>query len=265
MEVLFGYVALMFVGVALGVTGTGGSMLAIPVLVYFFSLDAVMASAYSMFLVGFTSLAGSFLKKQKQLVDVRTGAFFGAPSVVAAFVARKWLVVALPDVVFQRSAFTLTKDTLLLVLLSLLMITSSLSIICKGNADGERQGAPQKLLLVLAGLLVGLLAGLVGAGGGVLILPALLFFGRLPFKRAVGTTLVIIASNCLLGFCGDVLNHTLNWLFVLSLSAVALIGMYVGEVAEKYLFPSVSWHKAFGWILLLMALCMLVNELVFMT
>lgn len=257
-----GYVALIGIGVILGSIGSGGSILAIPVLVYLFSIDMVMASAYSMFLVGITSLAGALVKQKKQLIDMRAGTAFGIPSIITTFIARRWLVVAIPEVIFEAGSFRLVKDELLLGLLSLLMIGSSVTMILKPNSGREADGEFSTFHLICAGIFVGLLAGLVGAGGGFLILPALVFFARLPFRKATGTTLLIIASNSLLGFCGDLLNQSFNWTFLLTLTGLALLGLYIGDASEKFFSTGSSPQKPIGWITLMIGLGILIAEIV---
>jgi uncharacterized protein len=254
MEV-FGYVAIMCIGLVLGSIGAGGSMMAIPVLVYLFSLDMETASAYSLFLVGMTSLAGAALKQRSRLISARAALLFGMPSVAGAFASRNWIIVLIPDVVWQSDTFVLTKDDLLLKFFSLLVLGSSFSMLFKKPIHGEA-GRNRNVMLIPVGLITGLVAGLAGAGGGFLILPALILFAALPFPVAAGTGLVIIASNSLLGFCGDVMNRSIDWSFLFTLTALSTLGLLIGYWSQEKVasFPA---QRVFAWFMLIIGTAIL--------
>jgi uncharacterized protein len=260
MEIV-GYVAAIGIGLILGVLGGGGSILAIPILVYIFHVDAVMASAYSLFIVGVTSLAGAIPKYREQLINLKTGLTFGIPSVITIFITRKWIVPAIPDVVLTAGDWVLTKRVVLLGLFALLMILTSVSMI---RGRKERQVDDREFrttLLVIQGILIGFLTGLVGAGGGFLIIPALVLLTGLPFKTAVGTSLLLVAINSLAGFLGDVLNTTMNWPFLLSITALAIFGIFLGHKFSRKI-PQRTLRKSFGWFVLAMGCWILFRELV---
>src|SRR5688572_16716697 len=124
-----GYLAAVFIGLILGLLGGGGSILSIPILVYLFHVDAVLASAYSLFIVGVTSFIGAIPKYKEHLVNIRTGFLFGIPSIISIFATRKWIVPSIPDVIFQAGTFILTKRILVLGVFALLMILASFSMI----------------------------------------------------------------------------------------------------------------------------------------
>ena len=255
-----GYAASICIGLILGLLGGGGSILSIPILVYLFHVDAVMASAYSLFIVGVTSLIGAIPKYKDHLVNIQTGILFGVPSIAAIFATRKWIVPAIPDVIFRMNAFTFSKRLMLLGLFAILMIVASCSII-RGRSQPQSDDLEWKVpLLVMEGLLIGFLTGLVGAGGGFLIIPALVWLTGLPFKTAVGTSLFIIAINSLLGFLGDLLNHFMDWTFLLSVTCLAIIGILIGNKLQRRI--SAEWlRKAFGWMTLAMGTLMLAREI----
>lgn len=261
MEIL-GYIASICIGLILGLLGGGGSILSIPILVYLFQIDAILASAYSLFIVGVTSFVGAIPKYKDHLVDIRTGLIFGIPSITSIFCTRKWIVPAIPDIVFQTDIFFLTKRILVLGLFAMLMILASFSMI-QGrkelNTDNQRFTV---WLIVLEGILIGFLTGLVGAGGGFLIIPALVFLTGLPFKTAVGTSLFIIAINSLMGFLGDVLNYSMDWRFLLTITSLAIIGILIGNQLQKKI-SAIKLRKAFGWLVLMMGVTILLRELVF--
>lgn len=258
---LAGFVCALFVGIVLGLLGGGGSILSIPILVYLFGLDPVIASAYSLFIVGVTSLVGAVPKYREHLVNVKTAILFGIPSIVAIFSTRRWIVPSLPEVFFTEP-FVLTKRLVLLGLFALLMVLAALTMIRKRNEDTEPHRY-RTFLVMVEGLLIGLLTGLVGAGGGFLIIPALVLLTGLPFKTAVGTSLFIIAINSLLGFAGDVLNYDIDWPFLLSVTAVAVVGIFVGSWLTPH-FRGSSLRKAFGWLTLAMGIFILLRETVFL-
>ena len=259
MEII-GYLASVCIGLILGLLGGGGSILSIPILVYLFHIDAVLASAYSLFIVGITSFVGAIPKYKEHLVNVRTGILFGIPSIIAIFVTRKWIVPAIPDVIFTTESFVFTKRILVLGVFAVLMILASFSMI-KGRKEIVSDARGFKILLViLEGALIGFLTGLVGAGGGFLIIPALVFLTGLPFKTAVGTSLFIIAINSLMGFLGDVLNYPMDWKFLLSITSLAILGIVIGNNLQKKI-SAIQLRKAFGWLILFMGSWILIKEL----
>jgi uncharacterized protein len=257
-----GYFAAILVGVVLGALGGGGSILSIPILVYLFGIEPVLASAYSLFIVGTTSFVGAIPKYREHLVNLRTGILFGIPSIIAIFCTRKWIVPALPEIVLQTESFTLTKRALLLGLFGILMVLASFSMIKNRKESEVNHKRFRTFLVIVEGLLIGFLTGLVGAGGGFLIIPALVFLTGLNFKTAVGTSLFIIAINSLLGFLGDVLTHAINWPFLLTITALAVGGILAGHAISRKQ-KAVQLRKAFGWLTLVIGLFILLRESVF--
>ena len=259
MEV-FGYIASVIIGFVLGLLGGGGSILSIPILVYLFHIDAVTASAYSLFIVGATSLAGAVPKYRDHLVNIKTGILFGIPSIIAIFITRRWIVPAIPDVIFQTEALTLTKRLLVLGIFAVLMILASLSMI-RGRKEIKTLTSGMRIpLTIIEGILIGFLTGLVGAGGGFLIIPALIFLTRLPMKAASGTSLFIIAINSLVGFSGDLFTMEMDWSFLLKVTALAIVGVHFGNVLSKRV-SNAQLRKGFGWFTLAMGFYILGREL----
>lgn len=256
----WGYAACVLIGVILGILGGGGSILSIPILVYLFNVDAVMASAYSLFIVGTTSLVGAIPKYKDHLINIRTGILFGVPSILTIFITRKWIVPAIPDIILQTESFTLTKRVLILGVFSVLMVLASFSMIRQKNEVENDSQRFRIALLVIEGFLIGFLTGLVGAGGGFLIIPALVLLTGLKFKAAVGTSLFIIAINSLSGFIGDVINYDIPWTFLLSITALAVTGILIGNRVSK-LISAARLRTIFGWFILVMGTWILVTEL----
>src|SRR5690554_6797588 len=259
-----GYLASIFIGVALGLIGGGGSILTVPVLVYLFSVDAVLATAYSLFIVGTTSVVGSFSYFKKGLVNIKTAVVFGIPSIAAVFLTRAFIVPAIPQEIFSIGNFTVTKSILLMLLFAVLMIFASYSMIKKDKPVTEETPQKQKFnypLILLEGSIVGVLTGMVGAGGGFLIIPALVVLSKLPMKEAVGTSLVIIAAKSLIGFMGEVGNPEviIEWLFLLKVSAFAIVGIFFGAALSKRIDGN-KLKPAFGWFVLVMGIYIILKE-----
>jgi uncharacterized membrane protein YfcA len=258
-----GYLASVLIGVALGLIGGGGSILTVPVLVYLFGLEAVTATAYSLFIVGLTSVAGSVSYFRKGLVNVRTAVIFGIPSIVTVFLTRAYLLPAIPPELFTIGGLLMTRHVFLMLLFALLMIVASYSMIRKDPPPVAVDPSPQRFnypLILLEGAVVGLLTGLVGAGGGFLIIPALVGLSKLPMKEAVGTSLLIIAAKSLIGFFGESPDTAIDWGFLWKIVAFAMAGIFLGtflsgKVRAERLKP------AFGWLVLLMGIYILAGEI----
>jgi uncharacterized membrane protein YfcA len=261
---IVGYIAAVFVGVVLGLLGGGGSILSIPILVYLFNIEPVLASAYSLFIVGTTSLVGAVPKYREQLVSLRTGLVFGIPSIAAIFFTRSVIVPAIPEIVLQTDSFVLTKRLLILGVFALLMLFASVPMI-RGKREITSQNRKFRTVLVMVeGTLIGFLTGFVGAGGGFLIIPALVFLTGLQFKAAVGTSLFIIAINSLIGFLGDVLYTPIDWPLLLSLTAVAVAGIFIGNHYSRQV-SQIRLRMAFGWLTLVTGIFILFKETGFLS
>ncbi|MDX2246990.1 MAG: sulfite exporter TauE/SafE family protein [Bacteroidia bacterium] len=265
MEVL-GFIASIAIGVSLGLIGGGGSILTVPVLVYLFRVDAVLATAYSLFIVGLTSTIGSVSYFQKGLVNVKTAIVFGIPSILAVFATRAYIVPAIPQEVFHIGNLGVTKNLLIMVIFAILMIVASYSMIKKEKPKkAEDESSEQKFnypLILLEGGVVGVFTGIVGAGGGFLIIPALVVLSKLPIKEAVGTSLVIIAAKSLIGFLGEGGEPVIDWMFLGEVSAFAIVGIFIGSALSKKI-DGVKLKPAFGWFVLVMGIYILIRETVF--
>lgn len=257
---ILGYCLSILVGVVLGLLGGGGSILSIPILVYLFNIEPVLASAYSLFIVGVSSFAGAIPKYKQQLVHFRTGLLFGLPSIIAIFTTRLLLVPAIPEVITSFGEIIVTKRMLILGLFAVLMIFASISMI-RGRRDLASTNRKFRTgLVIVEGFIVGFLTGLVGAGGGFLIIPALVFLTGLKFKTAVGTSLFVIAINSLIGFTGDLFRLEIDWIFLLSVTAIAVAGIMIGHQLSRRI-PGTVLRKVFGWFTLLVGALILVAEI----
>ncbi|MCZ2101441.1 MAG: sulfite exporter TauE/SafE family protein [Chitinophagales bacterium] len=261
---VIGYIASILIGVSLGLIGSGGSILTVPVLVYLFSVDAVAATAYSLFIVGLSAAFGSFEYFRKGLVNVKTAIVFGIPSIVAVFLTRAYLVPAIPNEVFSVGSFVVTKSILLLLLFAVLMIVSAYSMIkpSKNKEEDADEATEQKFnypVILIEGLLVGMVTGLVGAGGGFLIIPALVLLSKLPMKEAVGTSLVIIAAKSLIGFLGESSETMMDWMLMSKVAAFAIGGIFIGTFLSKKI-DGKKLKPTFGWFVLIMGIYIIIKE-----
>lgn len=267
---LAGFLASLGVGVALGLIGSGGSILTVPILVYLFNIDVVLATSYSLFIVGTTSVIGAVFYFMKGLINVRTAILFGIPSIIAVFLTRYFIVPAIPMELFTVGSLLVTKSLLILVLFATLMIAASLSMIRSKSEDSaakEKTSQPstahvhQHYALILAeGAVVGVLTGLVGAGGGFLIIPALVLLGGLPIKEAIGTSLVIIAAKSLIGFLGEGSGTPIDWQFLLTVTSLSLVGIFIGLLLARKV-SSDKLKPIFGWFTLLLGIYILIKEI----
>jgi uncharacterized membrane protein YfcA len=256
---LFGYFGALCIGLILGLTGGGGSILTVPILVYVMLIDPIIATAYSLFIVGTTSAFGAVQNYRKGLVDIKNGFLFAIPSFVAVYITRRFLVPLIPDTILEQP-FLLTKSTFLMVFFAVIMVLAAISMLKKKKEVVETAGNIAISTLLFQTFTIGIIIGLVGAGGGFLIIPSLVLFAKLPMKKAVGTSLFIIAMNSLIGFLGDVQTITIDWKFLSSFTGLSIIGIFIGIYLNKYVNES-QLKKGFAYFVIVMATFILVKEL----
>ncbi len=263
MEII-GFFGALIMGLTLGMIGGGGSILTVPILVYLFSVDAVLATAYSLFIVGLTSLVGSVSHIYQGNVHWKTAIIFGIPSIISVYLTRLYLVPIIPNEIFKINDFVLTKSLFILLIFAILMIFASYSMIKKSkNQDSAAIIKYNYPLILIEGLVVGIITGLVGAGGGFLIIPALVLLAKLPMKQAVGTSLIIISLKSLIGFTGDLKgNLNIDWQFLGYFSASAIIGILIGSVLSKRVNEA-KLKPAFGYFVMVMGIYIISKELFF--
>ena len=260
---LAGYLLAILVGLTMGLIGGGGSILTVPILVYLFGMDPLMASSYSLFVVGFTSGIGVVSHYKKGNIRFKNALFFGVPSIIGVFATRKYLVPLIPSHVFSIHGFIVTKSTLLLILFAILMISASYYMIRKSDdKDPNLNAGIYKKTLILLGLIIGSLTGLLGAGGGFMIVPVLIYCS-LNMRQAVGTSLFIMTLSSLIGFLGDVhLGVEIDYLFLLKYSGMAAIGILIGTYLSDYI-SSTKLKPAFGIFILISGIYILIKETLF--
>lgn len=263
MEIL-AYIIAVLIGVSLGLIGGGGSIITVPVLVYLLKVQPELATAYSLFVVGSCSLVGSVRSYKKGLVDFPVVFVFGSASMLSVFATRHFLVPRIPNHIFTIGGFDVNKGMFLMLAFACLMLASSYSMIKNSRkkmsvvpaADKPRKMGP----LFIQGIAVGAVTGLLGAGGGFLIIPALVLFGKLPMKEAVGSSLTIMAFSSLFGFFSTSGQYEINWTQLLSFTAIAVSGIFVGQYLSDKI-SGASLKKGFGWFVLVMGLYVLLREL----
>jgi len=265
MEIV-GLLLAALVGISLGLIGSGGSILTVPILVYVMGIDPVLATAYSLFIVGSTALVGGVQSAWQKKVDFKTVLIFGAPSILAVYLTRLWLVPFIPAELFNLGSFVVTKSIALMLLFAIVMILASVSMIRpSGQKEEEKENAPMQYnypMIILEGTVVGLLTGLVGAGGGFLIIPALVILARMPMKLAVGTSLFIIAAKSLIGFIGDIQgDQVIDWIMLVKFTLSAIVGIFGGILLSRRISGD-KLKTAFGWFVLVMAVYIILKETV---
>lgn len=262
MEIL-GYLAAIIMGLSLGLIGGGGSILTVPILVYLFKVDALLATSYSLFIVGLTALFGGVSYFKKSEVDFKTGFIFATPSFIGVYLTRSYILPSIPESM-HVAHIAFSKALLIMVIFALLMLLASVSMIKSNSQEKNRsQMSPslRNFIIAIEGLVVGGVTGLVGAGGGFLIIPALVVLVGLPMRKAVGTSLFIIAVKSAVGFAGDLQRSiAIDWILLVTLSAIALVGLFLGikfsnKFSDKYL------KKGFGYFVLLMGSVILIDQI----
>jgi len=254
---LFGFLCALIIGVSLGLIGGGGSILAVPVLAYLFSFDERIATSYSLFVVGMSGLIGGLKQHLKGYVDWKTAIVFGLPAITGVSLVRHFLVPVLPDELFHVNSFIFTRRMGMFGLFALLMIPAAFSMLKQQKAPTLKQKKTVSYnypLILIEGLIVGGITGLIGAGGGFLIIPALVILANVEMKIAIGTSLVIIAFKSLLGFfIGDATKMEIDWGFLFTFTGIAIVGIYIGSYLSNFIDGG-KLKKAFGYFIFIMSL-----------
>lgn len=238
----------VFVGVALGLLGGGGSILTVPLLAYVAGMDAKQAIATSLLVVGVTSAIGAVSHARAGRVQWRTGLIFGAAGMAGAY-AGGVLARFIPG-------------TVLLIGFALMMIATAVAML-RGRKDARPTEGTHRLpvpKILAEGLVVGLVTGLVGAGGGFLVVPALALLGGLPMPVAVGTSLIVIAMKSFAGLGGYLSSVQIDWSVALAVTAAAVVGALIGARLTAKVNPA-ALRKAFGWFVLAMSSVILAQEI----
>lgn len=263
---LLGYISSVLIGISLGMLGSGGSILTVPVLVYLMNINPLLATTSSLFIVGATSMIGGLRAYARGSVDFRAITEFGLPSIFSIFITRHYILPSLPEVLFSVGNMQVSKGMFLMLVFAILMLAAAFTMIYNSDEDvlrketGKINRRNKILPLVLLGIVIGSVTGLLGAGGGFLIIPTLVLFLKLPMKKAVGTSLLIIAINSLFGFLFSLKQFEYNWTVLIVFTILAGAGIFIGsKLAEK--ITGASLKKGFGWFILIMGIYIIVKEL----
>ncbi len=240
-----GYALSVLVGVALGFFGGGGSILTVPLMAYVFGLEAKVAIASSLLVVGGASLSAAAQHWRAGNVDVRTALLFGAAGMLGAYAGGR--------------VATFLDGSLLLLMFAVMMAITAVAMWRGRRAPDESAVRRAPARLVAQGLAVGLFTGLIGAGGGFLIVPALALWAGLPMQRAVGTSLAIIVMNTAAGFAGYASHVEVPWRLVGFVTLAAVAGSFVGSAFARRVNPA-AVRRAFAGFVLAMAALILVRE-----
>ena len=260
---IIGYFLAVLVGISLGLIGSGGSILSVPILVYIMHVEPVLATGYSLFIVGVSALVGGIQKAKQELVDFKNVALFGIPTIIAVFLTRNFIVPAIPEKLIEIGTFVMTKSVFVMLVFAVVMIIASIRMIKPMQHKESESDKPLNMrAIVFQGLGIGLIAGFVGAGGGFLIIPALYFLAKISMKKAIGTSLFIIAFQSLIGFIGD-LNRTpaMDWNLLLGFTLASIVGIFIGNLLSKYISGD-KLKTSFGWFVLLMGIYIILKEVV---
>ncbi len=262
MEII-GYLVSILIGISLGLIGSGGSILTVPLLVYFFHVSPLLATTYSLAIVGLSTIAGVISRIKQKLVDFKTILVFGIPSIAGVFLARKFILPALPAQMNWGANLILTKDHFIMLFFATLMLVAALSmIIGKNNKEQEGVLPVYGFTLMLVGFGEGALTGIVGAGGGFLIIPALVILAKLSMKKAIATSLVIISIKSLVGFTGDLMYTAVDWNFLSKIILLATLGIITGNYLNKKM-EGAKLKKGFGFFVLAMAIIIFIEQFFF--
>lgn len=255
MEVL-GYACALIIGITLGLIGGGGSILAVPVLAYLFAFDERVATAYSLFVVGSSALVGGIKKHFRGFVNWKIAIIFGTPAIIGVTAVRHYVIPNLPEVLFHFDSFDFTRRMAMFGLFAILMIPAALSMLKerKNPEPTEVEIRFNYSFILFEGLAVGAITGFIGAGGGFLIIPALVLLAKIEMKVAVGTSLIIVAVKSLIGFLlGDSLTLEIDWNFLTLFTSLSLIGILIGSYLSHFI-DGKKLKKGFGYFIFVMAI-----------
>ena len=255
MILIIGYVLSFFTGIVINLLGGGGSIMTVPILVYLFSVDPYLATSYSMFLVGLSSWLATIDNAKKKMIIYKLAFVFALPDLIVTYLIRKFLLPILPNVIFTYDNITLTKQSsIMLIFASLMMVASVNSLRSKKEPSTIRPTEFNYPLIIIQGMLVGLVTGLVGAGGGFLIIPAFVIASKVPMNIAIYTSSLVIAISTTIGFIGDFNPQIdINWKFLLIYTAITISGVFAINPFKKKI-GNHALRKTFGYLIFILSL-----------
>lgn len=263
---IFGYFGALGIGLVMGLTGSGGSILSVPILAYLFNYDEKTATAYSLFIVGVTAAVGSFRVIKEKMIHPKMVLFFGLPAVLGILLTRSWIIPYLPEKLFEINGFPISRRMFVFGLFACLMLLAFYTMThkAKHNLEDNIKETPIRFhpLIVTEGFFLGVFMGIVGAGGGFLMVPAMMLIANLSVKKAIGTSMVIVCLNSLAGFfLGDFLYMKVDWKFLFSFVVIALIGVMIGGKLNHFVNGQ-RLKAGFAYFILVMAIFIFIMEFV---
>lgn len=261
MEIV-GYIASLFIGVSLGLIGAGGSILTLPVMVYLFHVPVMEATSYSLFIVGLTSLLGAGYQYKQEQVNGKVAIIFCLASLTVVSLIRRYVMPSVPPQLFTMYGVPVTSALISMVLFSILMMAAAFAMI-RRKRSGETPMPPSSRNLPrlwLCGIVVGVVTGFLGAGGGFILIPSLVLLLGLPMKEAIGTSLLIIALNSLVGFALDLHHVAVEWKLLGYVTLFAAAGILAGMALGKKLSAQ-KLKISFGWFVMALGIVILLKEL----
>ncbi|WP_312337904.1 sulfite exporter TauE/SafE family protein [Sphingobacterium sp.] len=266
MELIFiaGFLLAVLVGLSMGLMGSGGSILTLPIFVYIFHIEPQFALDYSLFSIGVLALVGSISPLKKHEIDLKTTAIFLIPSLVSVYLTKRYLLVAIPEL-FQVEGIEISRNHIIMLLFSIVILISATAMVRGGkqvHISPFVGGLGQILKIILVGLLVGIMTGLVGAGGGFIIVPALVLLLGIPLKHAIATSLFIIGLNASFGLIANYhfLEH-MNWVILTTFTLITLIGLQIGSKWKDKL-DAAKLKNIFGYFLISIGILIFVFEII---
>jgi uncharacterized protein len=263
--IFLGYILGILIGICLGMLGAGGAVLTVPVLVYIMHIDAELATTYSLFIVGTTALIGSLGYLKNNQYNLKAILFFGIPSFVSVFITARYLVPLIPEKLFTIGELAVTRSMGIMIVFAFFMFVSSIAMMRSyrriKQEEIKQAGRYRYGLILLQGLLVGIIIAPLGAGGGFLIIPALVLLCKLPMKQAVGSSLILITFNSAIGFMGKLTPEiVIDWKFLLTFSLFTVTGILTGIFLSKYMTGQ-RLRYYFAWFILLIGVIVLTKEI----
>ena len=265
MDELLGYSCVLAVGFVIGLFGGGGGILSIPVLLYLFGIqDEDLVTAYAVLMVGVAASVGAYRNGIKGQLSLRAALWLGVPAFMFMYATRKWLLPAIPEVFALPGAIELPGRTFKLGLIIGVMLIAAVRMLWPNKQQHKTENPLSGLHLVAyavwIGALVGIVSGITGAGGGFIIVPALVFMMGLPIKVAIGTTQLILATKAVGGLIGDLgAGRAIDWGFGLWLCLLAIGGVWLGIYASGKL-KAARLRVFFAIFLIIMAVFMILKE-----
>lgn len=257
-----GYIGALLIGLVMGLTGSGGSILSVPILAYLFNYDEKTATAYSLFIVGVTAAVGCFRVIKEKMINTQLILYFGLPAIFGILMSRRLILPYLPDELFEIFGFHVSRRMFVFGLFGCLMLLAFYTMMHKTQSeiDAKEKEIHFHPLIVTEGFFLGLFMGIVGAGGGFLMVPALMLIANLPIRKAVGTSMFIVCMNSLSGFfLGDFFFMKIDWNFLGVFVGLSLVGILIGGRLVKYI-DAEKLKIGFAYFILLMAIFVFIME-----